>query len=203
MDPSDTILFRVALALVHILESRLWVPDARELKSILAGNNAAALSVWRRSQGLGNDSFRQSLVGVPALNGNDQKAEVEVESKEDQDQDQGEKEDVGNETSVSEEAKDDDETEEIEIKESPIPSPLKISTSEIKDESKPDSNTPTQTPSSASFSNAVEAPSHLVPRDNLFAQYGVTEDLLFRTLEEQESWWKDSTLDRLLNRELE
>ncbi|PWN98959.1 hypothetical protein FA09DRAFT_296362 [Tilletiopsis washingtonensis] len=41
-----------------------------------------------------------------------------------------------------------------------------------------------------------------VPRDNVYAQYGIGEEQLFATLEEQNEWWRDSTLERLLDREL-
>ena len=34
------------------------------------------------------------------------------------------------------------------------------------------------------------------------AQYGIGEEQLFAALEEQNEWWRDSTLERLLDREL-
>lgn len=43
----------------------------------------------------------------------------------------------------------------------------------------------------------------LVPLDNIYGgQYDINESNLFQVLEEQVSWWKDSTLERLLDREL-
>lgn len=41
-----------------------------------------------------------------------------------------------------------------------------------------------------------------VPQDCIYAQYGIDEEAMFDMLREQESWWKDSTLRRLLDREL-
>lgn len=50
---------------------------------------------------------------------------------------------------------------------------------------------------------AVEASDDLVPLDNIYGgQYDINEGNLFQILEEQISWWKDSTLERLLDREL-
>lgn len=196
LDPSDTVLFRVSLALVALLESRLWVPDPRELRSILAGNNRAALSVWRRSQGLVTEE-RRSIVPVNGneaepVNGEESKREAVSES-----------ENADESVAAVESSK--DESEEAINSE-----PLKITTSSLNGQvnrsQPPVSPAPTPTtptPTSASFTSAIEASPDLVPRDNLFSQYGITEELLFRTLEEQESWWKDSTLDRLLNREVE
>jgi hypothetical protein len=55
----------------------------------------------------------------------------------------------------------------------------------------------------ASARSAVFAPDELVPRDDVYGgQYGVTERTLFDALEEQEAWWKDSVLERLLDREI-
>lgn len=49
---------------------------------------------------------------------------------------------------------------------------------------------------------SVEADAAWVPRDNVYAQYGIGEEQLFAALEEQNEWWRDSTLERLLDREL-
>lgn len=49
----------------------------------------------------------------------------------------------------------------------------------------------------------IEANDDLVPLDNIYGgQYDINENNLFQVLEEQVSWWKDSTLERLLDREL-
>ena len=96
LDDNDTPLFRIAIALVQLLEARLYVKDKNELESILSGTNQGSLSVWRRS------------------------ADVKV----------------------------------------------------------------------------------TVPWDCIYSQYGIDEEAMFDMLREQESWWKDSTLRRLLDREL-
>jgi hypothetical protein len=50
---------------------------------------------------------------------------------------------------------------------------------------------------------SIEAPDELVPLDNIYGdQYNINESNLFEVLEEQVAWWKDSTLERLLDREL-
>lgn len=98
LDETGSTVFRVALALVQLLESRLYVHDRNELLSILHGTNPSVLHVWRRSQ--------------PSL------------------------------------------TEEG------------------------------------------------APSDRIYAQYCIDERALFQTLGEQNRWWRDSTLRRLLDREL-
>lgn len=53
------------------------------------------------------------------------------------------------------------------------------------------------------LSPSVQAPEQFVPLDDIYGgQYGITETVLFRTLEEQDAWWKDSVLERLLDREI-
>jgi hypothetical protein len=49
---------------------------------------------------------------------------------------------------------------------------------------------------------SVEADAAWVPRDNVYAQYGIGEEQLFAALEEPNEGWRDSTLERLLDREL-
>lgn len=44
--------------------------------------------------------------------------------------------------------------------------------------------------------------SDILPRDYIYEQYGIKEDTIFDTLDEQEHSWKQSTLNRLLEREL-
>lgn len=48
LEESDSLIFRICLALVTLLSSRLYAPDAAELSSILQGRNRAALAVWYR-----------------------------------------------------------------------------------------------------------------------------------------------------------
>lgn len=40
------------------------------------------------------------------------------------------------------------------------------------------------------------------PRDQIYVQYMLTEQSVFRCLYAQDVWWKDLTLQRLLDREL-
>ncbi|WFC96245.1 hypothetical protein MBRA1_002901 [Malassezia brasiliensis] len=63
LDESGAVLFRVALALVQLLEPRLYEHDREELLSILHGTNAGALHVWRRSlpEGLEEDVPRDRI----------------------------------------------------------------------------------------------------------------------------------------------
>ncbi|WFC99542.1 hypothetical protein MYAM1_002287 [Malassezia yamatoensis] len=91
-------MYRVALALVQLLEPRLYDHDQRELLSVLQGNNPGALSVWRRTSARRSEEDR--------------------------------------------------------------------------------------------------------PKDQIYSQYCIDESSLFNMLQSQESWWRDSTLKRLLDREL-
>ena len=99
LDETESVLFRIALALVELLEPRLYVRDHDELVSILRGTNCGAIRVWRHS--------------------------INVDD------------------------------------------------------------------------NSLEA-----PIDQIYVQYSIGEKQLFRKLREQELWWKDLTLRRLLDREL-
>lgn len=97
LDDTDATLFRISIALVRLLEARLYEPDHDKLKSTLEGNDAGALAVWRRS-----------------------------------------------------------------------------------------------------MSHVDPAP----PKDRIYAQYAIHEAAIFTALDEQNAWWKDVTLRRLLDREL-
>ncbi|PWN39170.1 hypothetical protein IE81DRAFT_318334 [Ceraceosorus guamensis] len=61
---------------------------------------------------------------------------------------------------------------------------------------------PASTLAPSSAGSTVIADASWVPRDNIYAQYGINEEMLFQALEEQDEWWRDSTLERLLDREL-
>lgn len=98
LDETGAVIFRIALALIQLLEPRLYEHDRGALLSILHGTNAGALHVWRRDTPMEGDT-----------------------------------------------------------------SP---------------------------------------PKDRIYAQYCIGESALFRVLEEQNEWWRDSTLRRLLDREL-
>ncbi|UZJ52313.1 hypothetical protein CBS101457_001633 [Exobasidium rhododendri] len=126
LDEGDALIFRTGIALISLLSARLYVPDKKELISILRGNNRAALSVWDRVR-FGSGPLSPSL---PKPNGSE--------------------------------------------------------TSQV-----------------AQKHLSVEAPLESVPLDNIYGgQYDINETNLFQVLEEQGSWWKDSTLERLLDREL-
>jgi hypothetical protein len=50
---------------------------------------------------------------------------------------------------------------------------------------------------------SIEAPIDFVPLDNIYGgQYDINETNFFQALDEQGTWWKNSTLERLLDREL-
>jgi hypothetical protein len=58
-------------------------------------------------------------------------------------------------------------------------------------------------PTSPTFQQGSDPHDELVPLDNIYGdQYNINESNLFEVLEEQVAWWKDSTLERLLDREL-
>ncbi|WFD31593.1 hypothetical protein MSPP1_002632 [Malassezia sp. CBS 17886] len=48
LDDTDATLYRIALALVELLEPRLYVHDPAELRPILRGTHPGVLRVWRR-----------------------------------------------------------------------------------------------------------------------------------------------------------
>ena len=48
LDDGDSVLFRVSLAFLELLEPRLFVRDRDELVSVLQGSNKGAIHVWRR-----------------------------------------------------------------------------------------------------------------------------------------------------------
>ena len=128
LDESEALIYRVALAVVQTLESRLYVPDAEELESVLRGRNAAALTVWRREK--------------------TERGELDV------------------------------------VKSSVASSTPQVSTSRTSNHS------------------ASSAPADPLPLDYIYEQYAIQEHHVFTTLEAQTSWWKQSTLQRLLDREL-
>ena len=70
LDESGAVPFRVALALVQLLEPRLYEHDRDELLSILRGTNAGALHVWRRSlpDGVKEDVPRDRIYAQYCIN---------------------------------------------------------------------------------------------------------------------------------------
>ncbi|CDR88507.1 uncharacterized protein SPSC_04334 [Sporisorium scitamineum] len=150
LDETDSMIYRVCLALVQTLESRLYVPDQEELESVLRGTNKAALAIWRRDKQM--------------------RGELEVHARE------------GARNSRSS-----------------VSSATEVGGAEAS--------------STTSLSSQGEAlgvhadssktdPDSILPRDYIYEQYAIQEHHVFHTLEAQKSWWKQSTLQRLLDREL-
>ena len=48
LDYGDSVLFRISLAFLELLEPRLFIRDRDELVSVLQGTNKGVLRVWRR-----------------------------------------------------------------------------------------------------------------------------------------------------------
>lgn len=48
LDQGDSVLFRISLVILQLLEPRLFVRDKDELVSVLQGSNKGAIHVWRR-----------------------------------------------------------------------------------------------------------------------------------------------------------
>ncbi|SJX63531.1 uncharacterized protein SRS1_14287 [Sporisorium reilianum f. sp. reilianum] len=127
LDETDSVIYRVCLALVHTLEARLYVPEHDELESVLRGTNAAALAVWRRDKHMrGELDVHATTARAPPV---DEAATTSLDS------------------------------------------------------------------------HAEEADT-ICPRDYIYEQYAIQEHHVFATLEAQKAWWKQSTLQRLLDREL-
>ena len=48
LDDGDSVLFRISLAFLELLEPRLFIRERDELVSVLQGTNKGVLRVWRR-----------------------------------------------------------------------------------------------------------------------------------------------------------
>lgn len=57
-------------------------------------------------------------------------------------------------------------------------------------------------PSDPHFNHFGMSEAEVLPKDYIYEQYGIKEDNIFETLQEQKGSWKQSTLQRLLEREL-
>uniref|UniRef100_V5GG18 Rab-GAP TBC domain-containing protein n=1 Tax=Kalmanozyma brasiliensis (strain GHG001) TaxID=1365824 RepID=V5GG18_KALBG len=158
LDETDSVIYRVCLALVQTLESRLYVPDQAELESILRGTNRAALGVWRREK--------------------EMKGELEVHAR-------GMGSPTKRRSSVSNTSR-----EALQS----APSASSLASDEVE---------PPRRSSSLTHPEPADAETEQVsPRDYIYEQYNIEEHHIFDTLEAQRSWWKQSTLQRLLEREL-
>ncbi|KAG8732195.1 hypothetical protein FRC11_000081 [Ceratobasidium sp. 423] len=60
----DSFLYRAALAIIAVIESRLFFPDRKELMEVLRGENKAALEVAKRSGLLVDQSARYEQYGM-------------------------------------------------------------------------------------------------------------------------------------------
>ncbi|TKY85375.1 hypothetical protein EX895_005537 [Sporisorium graminicola] len=156
LDETDSMIYRACLALVQMLESRLYVPDQGELESVLKGTNRAALAIWRRDKQM--------------------RGELEVHAH--------------------------------HALNAPRHSRSSISSSAPEPRGTYTSSTTSPSTQSEGSTLAVQSdttepdPDAILPRDYIYEQYAIQEQHVFSTLEAQKSWWKQSTLQRLLDREL-
>ncbi|SPO26484.1 uncharacterized protein UTRI_04073 [Ustilago trichophora] len=192
LDETDSLIYRVCLALVQTLESRLYVPDQEELESVLKGTNKAALAIWRRDKEMRGELevHAQLILAAPRHS----RSSISSTS-------------VAPQQQISEAA-------------TPptAPSNASVASSASSEGPRPPNATPPPRSSSLaqqpqSQSQLEPPPSHaeealtldfedIVPRDYIYEQYAIKEENMFETLEAQQSWWKQSTLSRLLDREL-
>ncbi|SPO26764.1 uncharacterized protein UTRI_04073_B [Ustilago trichophora] len=193
LDETDSLIYRVCLALVQTLESRLYVPDQEELESILKGTNKAALAIWRRDKEIRGELevHAQRSLAAPRHSRSSISA-----------------------TSVA---------PQQQISEATTPPTAASNISLASGASSEDPQPPIATPpprssslaqyrQSQSQSQLEPPPPHteeasidfeeIVPRDYIYEQYAIKEENVFDTLEAQQTWWKQSTLQRLLDREL-
>lgn len=173
LDETDSMIYRMCLALVQTLESRLYVPDQAELESMLKGTNKAALAIWRREKEAAGELevHAQRALMAPRHSRSSPTPQQTPEAL-------------------------------------PATPPTARSSSNASGPSAtPPPRTsslphPTEETSSNEEANTSIAYEDIIPRDYIYEQYGIKEDQVFETLEAQESWWKQSTLQRLLDREL-
>ncbi len=156
LDETDSVIYRVCLALVQTLEARLYVPDKDELESVLKGTNRAALAIWRRDKLASGQldalvAKRQSTSGTPPTKSTDSLP------------------DPPNQEGVAE-----------------VAIPARASSLATQDAAPPEAH----------------AEQDVVPVDYIYEQYNVQEHHVFDTLDAQLPTWKQSTLQRLLDREL-
>lgn len=188
LDETDSVIYRVCLALVQTLESRLYVPDQEELESVLRGTNKAALAIWRRDKEQAGEldvhmrrpstSPRQSRGSLSSAAASEQvssppsaPSSSSLASNETQSQ--------ADPTTVA----------------SPPPRSSSLAQMPLPQQQQRERQ-------GSAVSTSSEWIETITPRDYIYEQYGIKEDHIFDTLEAQQSWWKQSTLQRLLDREL-
>ena len=63
LDDGDSVLFRISLAFLELLEPRLFIRERDELVSVLQGTNKGVLRVWRRElDGTSDDTKNLFLI---------------------------------------------------------------------------------------------------------------------------------------------
>lgn len=156
LDETDSVIYRVCLALVQTLEARLYVPDKDELESVLKGTNRAALAIWRRDKLASGQldalvAKRQSTSSTPPTKSTDSLPDPPPQEG----------------------------AAEVAI-------PARASSLANQHAAPPEAH----------------AEQNVVPVDYIYEQYNVQEHHVFDTLDAQLPTWKQSTLQRLLDREL-
>ncbi|PWZ00224.1 hypothetical protein BCV70DRAFT_200376 [Testicularia cyperi] len=188
LDESDSLIYRTCLALIQTLESRLYVPEKEELESILRGTNRAALGIWRRDKEWSGElllhvppsptakrrTSRGNSISSSAAAFSPRPAQAELEP-----------------------------VSESSLATTPNPEPDTVDTGVGHHPVSP----PPRNSSLGQSLPSLPAPSadqidQITPRDYIYEQYGIKEHHIFDTLLAQKTWWKQSTLDRLLTREL-
>ena len=166
LDETDSMIYRVCLALVQTLESRLYVPDRDELESVLRGTNRAALAIWRRDK--------------------EMRGELEVHAQRSLAAPRHSRSSISSSTSAAPHSSSDKDSADNPA----VPPPRSSSLA-----------APQSSPSSPPPDAELDFES-ILPRDYIYEQYALAEHHVFDTLEAQQAWWKQSTLQRLLDREL-
>ncbi|SPO40671.1 uncharacterized protein PSFLO_06153 [Pseudozyma flocculosa] len=178
LDETDSLIYRISLALVQTLEARLYIPDREELSSVLRGTNRAALAIWRRDKELSGELPLQ-LDRSPPMPSTSLSLSRSSSS------------------SSSSVALDKQSSGDVS---SPDPSEATSTSLAAPSNGSPQSRS-RSTAAARRRSSAAAAVGEIAPRDFIYEQYGIREETIFAVLEGQ-TWWKESTLSRLLDREL-
>lgn len=191
LDETDSMIYRVCLGLVQTLESRLYVPDQEELESVFRGTNKAALAIWRREKEASGElkMHVQRALAAPRHSRSSTSSSAPKESSE-----RGEPATRAS-FSTADRPSDDGPPSKTTA------TPPRSSSLAPPPTSEPSESHHAQAQAQADDSSAIDLES-VVPRDYIYEQYGIQEHHMFETLEAQDAWWKQSTLQRLLDREL-
>ncbi|SNX84942.1 uncharacterized protein MEPE_03651 [Melanopsichium pennsylvanicum] len=198
LDETDSMIYRVCLALVQTLESRLYVPDQEELESVLKGTSKAAIAIWRRDKDMRGELEVHAKCGLAAprhSRNSISNAAVEASSPLPT-VDGSESCSLASETASSSVS----EAKDLPTITGATPPPRSSSLSQPHSQQ---SHVHLPHPSTSVEESSPEIDSEtIMPRDYIYEQYAIREETVFDTLEAQQSWWKQSTLQRLLDREL-